>query len=66
MKLSCHGLDRFDVSCHYQESGYVLILFVHEPDVSDRGEELNSATYIIRTSLSEDVETSIVQDVAVH
>ena len=47
-------------------SGYALRLFVHEPDVSDRGEELNSATYIIRTSLSEDVETSIVQDVAVH
>ena len=34
--------------------------------MSDRGEEFNSATYIIRTSLSEDVETSIVQDVAVH
>ena len=50
----------------YQESGYALILFVYESDVSDRIEEFNSATYTIRTSLSEDVETSIVQDVAVH
>ena len=66
LKLSCHGLDRFDASCHYQESGYALRLFVHVPVVSDRGEEFNSATYIIRTSLSEDVETSIVQDVAVN
>ena len=64
LKFSCHERHRFIKN--QDMPSYCLYTYTYESDVSDRIEEFNSATYIIRTSLSEDVETSIVQDVAVH